>query len=109
MVRLRTRDQLLLWLQQELERLNRRSISRALEELNFEFLGGFSTDPPCWIVHVVGHKVSWFVAVLARHQGYGVRILKRIPWEKWAGGKSPLYQGDMPVTCVYWRDLYAGK
>jgi hypothetical protein len=96
MVRIRTRDQLLNWLEDDAARLNRRSVVRAFAEGAVEVLGGFNTDPPCWIIKMRGINKVWKIAVFARTNGYGWKLLDRVPWEKWVGGNSPLYRGDFP-------------
>jgi hypothetical protein len=77
---------------------------RALAEDSVEVLGGFDLDPPGWIVRVKSRwGASWNVLVCPTGTGYLVKLIERIPWDKWTGGKSPLYQGDSPERYAYLR------
>ena len=103
MTRIRTRDQLLNWFENDAVRLNRRNVVRAFAEGTVEVLGGFNTDPPCWIVKVNGIAKVWNFAVSAGAISYRWKLLTRVPWEKWVGGNSPLYQGDSPGRYAAYR------
>ena len=106
--RLNTRKQFLSWLTREMACLNRRSISRALEDPSTitELLGGFSAIPPSgspgWIVRVTSRNRSvWNIAVLAHKDRYGIRLVKSVPWENWTGGKTQVCEGDNPTRYTY--------
>jgi hypothetical protein len=101
MVKIQTRGQLVQWLSYNLRFIGRRSLARALDEGIVRVLGGFSPIPPGtlpgWIISVTSvHGKRWHVAVLAHGNSYGVRLLDRIPWANWTGGKTELYIGDDP-------------
>jgi hypothetical protein len=103
-IRLRTREQLLDWLAEEVKRLNRRSLVRALAEGHVELLGGFDLNPPGWIVRVTSRTGQvWNLRVTISRSGYGIRQMKQVPWDRWTGRKSPLYQGDNPIRYDYLR------
>ena len=84
----RTRDQLL----NLIADTGPRSIRRALAEGTVEFLGGFNTSPPRWIVRITSSfKRSWNVSVNGKGQ---IRIEEIVPWRLWIGGKSWMMRGD---------------
>jgi hypothetical protein len=103
-IRIRSREQLLDWLTEEVKRLNRRSLVRALAEGHAELLGWFNLNPPGWIVRVTSRTGQvWNLRVTAVFKRYGLREVKQVPWDRWTGGESPLYQGDNPTRYEYLR------
>ena len=110
-VRIRSRDDVLDYLTNNCPR---RNIVRALTKGTVEFLGGFSKIPPAtdpgWIVRCnspIGGR--FHVAVIARNRSidYGIRTVKRIPWEFWSGDTCgiELYRGDNPKRYAYLKEL----
>jgi hypothetical protein len=99
---IRCRDQLLDWIT---EHSPTRAIRRALAEGTVEVLGGFSTDPPCWIVRVTSTcNKMWNVTVTGEGK---IGMLISVPWELWGEGSSPLCRGDDPKCYAHWKELYA--
>ncbi len=88
----------------------RKAIVRALSEGSVEFYGGFDPVPPTtdpgWIMRVTSaYGKTWYVAVIAYRDHYGIRILRDVPWDKWVGStaknRTALMNGDHPVE--YWE------
>lgn len=87
---------------------SRKAIVRALSEGQVEFFGGFSLIPPTtqpgWIIRVTSvYGKTWYVAVIAHRDHYGIRILRDVPWGNWIGENSwgdafkvHLFSGDYP-------------
>lgn len=88
----------------------RRSIERAIEEGQVEYLGGFSqtsfnTRSPIWICRITStYDKTWVVAV---YTNGAITYLRSVPWEYYAGGSSnnTLYSGDNPKEYVGFRRL----
>jgi len=99
MVHFQNKNHILMWLEKN---CSRKTIVRALAtEGEIELLGGFSQIPPTshpgWIVQITSvHGRTWYVAVIAYQNRYGIRILSKVPWQNWIGGKSELMNGDNP-------------
>jgi len=103
-----------MWLEKN---CSRKAICRALQEGQIEFLGGFKpippTDYPGWIVQVTSvFGKSWYVAVIAYCDRYGIRILKDVPWQNWVGTtldiefRAQLYSGDHPKEYLELRRIW---
>ena len=50
-----------------------------------------------WVFRVTGIKKEWIVAALMTVRGPKFRILKKIPWQWWAGRLGGLTSGDDPI------------
>lgn len=107
MTHFQSRTHIILWLENH---CSRQAIMRALYEGQLEFFGGFNPIPPTthpgWIMRVTSaHNKVFYVAVIAYPNRYGIRILKDVPWDKWAGSttknRTVLMNGDDPAT--YWK------
>lgn len=106
MTHFQSRAHIILWLEKNCPR---KAITRALYEGEVEFMGGFSPVPPTshpgWVLRVTSaHGRTWYTAVVAYQNRYGIRILKDIPWDKWVGENSwgdafrpHLFSGDNPA------------
>jgi hypothetical protein len=111
MVKIQTREQLLQYVIAALARYSRRSVARAMYDGTgiVRVLGGFRPMPPSaapgWIVSVTSaHGKTWRIAVVIKNNGYGLRMLDKIPWENWTDGNTELYSGDDPKRYRRLRD-----
>lgn len=94
----------------------RKAIVRALSEGQVEFFGGFKPIPPTthpgWIMRVTSaHDRTWYVAVIAYRDHYGIRILRDVPWGNWVGLRSDppgtrLYSGDNPKKYLKLKEMW---
>jgi len=97
----------------------RKAIVRALNEGSVEFYGGFNPVPPTtdpgWVMRVTSvYDKTWYVAVISSRNHYGIRILRDVPWQFWAGrnisvgarSRSGLYSGDNPEEYEELRRIY---
>lgn len=96
----------------------RKAIVRALSEGQVEFFGGFNPVPPTtdpgWIMRVTSvYDKTWYVAVIAYRDHYGIRILKDIFWGNWIGiglwgdgFKIHLFSGDHPEDYKKLREIW---
>lgn len=100
--KLRTRDDVIDYI---IDKCPDRAITRALKEGKVEFLGGFRQVPPAtdpgWIVRgtlLSGRRVHAVVIAYNSTARYGIRRVRRVPWEMWWGDASGLafYRGDFP-------------
>lgn len=111
---IRTRTDLILFAQAHCES---NACKRAFTTGKVVVLGGFSSIPPStnpgWILFITSiHGRTWIIGVVTddiKHC-YHVRILYRIPWEKWVGSFAPKYglrdwlrDGDNPSAAAYAR------
>ena len=94
-----SRTDMIEWL---IDNCPRKSICRALQANEVEFLGGFTKIPPSnlpgWIFKV-GTKNVCILANDLKHK-YEIRIVKHVPWENWGG----MFMGQIIVindTLVY--------
>ena len=88
----------------------RKSICRALQANEVEFLGGFTKIPPSnlpgWIfaVRLPGKIKNLCILANDKKLKYEIRIVKCVPWENWNGGfyekyfPGNLQSGDKPLT-----------
>ena len=108
-IHFQSRTHIILWLA---ETCPRKAIVRALSEGSVEFFGGFNPVPPTsdpgWIMRVTSiYGKTWYVAVIAHRDHYGIRILKDVPWGCWVGTtldiefRAQLFSGDHPAE--YWE------
>jgi len=88
----------------------RKAIVRALSEGIVEFYGGFNPVPPTtdpgWVIRVTSvYGKTWYVAIIAYRDHYGIRILRDVPWGNWCGSmaknRTALMNGDNPTE--YWE------
>jgi len=82
MIHFQSKTHIILWLENN---CSRQAIVRALYEGQVEFFGGFKPIPPTtqpgWILRVTSARgKTWYVAVIAYQNRYGIRILKDVPW-----------------------------
>ena len=107
MTHFQSRTHLILWLENN---CSRKAIVRALYEGQVEFFGGFNpvppTEQPGWIIRVTtAHDKTFYVAVIAYQNRYGIRILRDVPWGSWVGSaaknRTVLMNGDHPAE--YWE------
>ena len=114
MIHFQSKTHIILWLEKNCPR---QAIVRALHEGQVEFFGGFNPIPPTthpgWILRVTSaHGKTWYVAVIAYQNRYGIRILKDVPWDKWVGtfmwGKfrTQLYSGDDPTEYKRLKEIW---
>lgn len=124
MVHFQNRNHILSWLEKN---CSRKAIVRILNsEGEIEFLGGFNPIPPTshpgWMVQMTSiYGKLWYVAVIAYQNRYGIRILKEVPWENWAGNGADapgLINGDHPylnycackrITDINKEDIETGR
>lgn len=70
--------------------------SDAIDEGEYELLGGFSNLPASnhsgYILRIK-HKRTWLIGI--RPTGK-MNLIKDVPWRLWQGGNNPLYCGDRP-------------
>jgi len=97
----------------------RKAVVRALSEGQVEFYGGFNPVPPTehpgWIIRVTSvYGKTWYVAVIAYRDHYGIRILRDVPWEKWIGTvfwnddefRTQMFSGDHPKEYLELRRIW---
>lgn len=96
----------------------RKAIVRALNEGQVEFFGGFNPIPPTthpgWIIRVTSvYGKTWYVAVIAYRDHYGIRILRDVPWGNWDSyfwdkthRKGELYSGDNPEEYLKLKEMW---
>jgi hypothetical protein len=97
----RSRTDMIEWL---IANCPRPAIVRALEMGKVEFLGGFNSIPPSNLPGWIFKTKTKNVCILAndREHKYEIRIVKRIPWEDWAGDfcgliiPGRIHNGDKP-------------
>ena len=115
-----TRNDMIKWL---IANCPRPAIVRALEANRVEFLGGFKLIPPSnlpgWIFKIttLGGKIK-NVVILANDLKlkYEIRIVKRVPWENWAGDfcgliiPGRIHNGDKPLQYKeLWNDAKSNR
>ena len=97
----------------------RKAIVRALSEGSVEFYGGFNSVPPTtdpgWIIRVTSiYGKTWYVAIIAYRDHYGIRILRDVFWGSWVGtvfwddGKfrTQIFSGDNPKIYKELRGIW---
>jgi len=99
---------------------SRKAIVRALSEGQVEFFGGFDpispTTHPGWIMRVTSvYGKTWYVAVIAYQNRYGIRIFRDVLWNNWAGTwwngefRKQLFSGDHPEEYLELRRIWNEK
>jgi len=97
----------------------RKAIVRALSEGQVEFFGGFNPVPPTeypgWIIRVTSvYDKTWYVAVIAYQNKYGIRILRDVSWGNWVGTvfwnnsefRTQMFSGDHPEEYLRLRGIW---
>ncbi len=100
MKRIRNKNDLLAWLEQNAPR---KAIANAMIDGNIELLGFFNLTPGStnhgWIIRVTSkRKLTWNVAIVVNiyTHNYFTYTIKEVHWENYIGGDIPLFAGDNP-------------